>query len=769
MRSLFTYLFLAVLYVVLLCSCQGIKHIPEGEKLYTGTKIKLTSQEKLRNKKDIKEAVEVTIRPKPNKKLLGMRPKIWFYYAAGDTSKNKFRKWVKTKLGEPPVLLSEVKPSETSKYIDARLFNIGIFNSLTTSQLKENKKTASVEYTSQVHNPYTIGKVKFPADSLYLLKVVASNADKTLLKEGDDYKLDVLKNERSRIDAVLKDSGYYYFNADYISFVGDTIKDTKVINIKLVLKPETPQRAIESYRIKNITVNPEYSLGDNRRREAIDTLVVDSIVFYNREYIIKPSVLLRSIYFRPYDKYSRRNHNITLNRLMSMGNYKFVNVKFTDADSSSNNLLNALIQLTPIPKRTFRSEINIVSKSNDFIGPHVNVNYKNRNTFNGAELLSLNLGGSLETQFSGSYKNTYSYEIGPQVELFFPKFIVPFRLKKTGSFYVPKTRISVGYDYIKRTDYFNLASLQFIFGYKWKETAKTEHELNPVNINYTAVSNKSDKFNELLNENPFLKKSYEEQFIAGLFYSYTFNEQVVPEQKNQFYLNTTAELSGNTLSLIKKTFYGEKPSPDDPSRFAGTVYSQFARGTIDVRNNFNFKKKNKIALRLYTGVGTPYGNSSTLPYIKQFFSGGANSLRAFIINSVGPGTYNRENNTDASFLQQGGDIKLEGNAEYRCNLFSIFKGAIFLDAGNVWLLKKNPAINSEPFAFNRFYNELALGTGVGLRLDASFFVIRLDIGIPLRKPWLEEGNRWVADEINFGSGSWRSDNMIFNLAIGYPF
>lgn len=769
MRSLFTYLLLGVLYAFLLSSCQGTKHIPEGEKLYTGAKVKLTSQEKLRHKKNIKEAVETAVRPKPNKKLLGMRPKLWFYYVAGNPTKKGFRNWVKTKLGEPPVLLSEVKPGETSKYIDARLFNIGIFNSSTTSQLKEGKKTASIEYTSQVHNPYTIGKIKFPSDSLLILKVIASSADKTLLKEGDDYKLDVLKKERSRIDAVLKDSGFYYFNTDHISFVGDTVRDTKIINIKLAIKPETPERAIEVYRLKNITVNPEYSLGSSTSRESTDTLVVDSVVFYNREYIIKPSVLLRSIYFRPYDNYSRRNHNITLNRLMSMGNYKFVNVKFTDADSSNNNLLNVLIQLTPMPKRTFRSEINIVSKSNDFIGPHIDFSYKNRNTFSGAELLSVNLGGSFETQLSGKYKNTISYEVGPKVELFFPKFIVPFRLKKTGSFYVPKTHISIGYNYIKRTDYFNLASLQFVFGYKWKETAKTEHELNPININYTAVSNKSDQFNALLDENPFLKKSYEEQFIAGLFYSYTFNEQVVPDQKNQFYMNATAELSGNTLSLIKKTFYGETPSSDNPSRFAGTIYSQFARGTIDLRNYFNFKKKNKIALRLFTGVGAPYGNSSTLPYIKQFFSGGANSIRAFIINSVGPGTYNRENNTDASFLQQGGDIKLEGNAEYRCNLFSIFKGAIFLDAGNVWLLKKNPSIESEAFAFNHFYNELAVGTGVGLRLDASFFVIRLDIGIPLRKPWLEEGNRWVADEINFGSGSWRSDNMIFNLAIGYPF
>ncbi len=755
------------LLAFLMQGCTATRLVPDGEKLYTGASVKLSAQEKLRDKKEIIEVAESAIRPKPNKKIFGMRPKLWFYYKAGNPQKKGFRHWVKTKLGEPPVYMSEVKPDETAKFVDARFFNYGIFKSVTVPAVVEKKKTAHVNYLSEVHNPFTIGYVRFAADSLPVSRVMEAAKSKTLLEKDSNYSLDVLKKERERIDAVLKDSGYFYFNADALLFTGDTIMSDKIINLSLSIKPETPKKNTTVYRIGQVTVNPEFSLGRGRMNAA-DTIVVDSVVFYNREYTVKPSVLLRSIYVRPGSIYSRRNHNITLNRLMGMGNYKFVNVKFAAADSSQSPLLNALIQLTPMPKRTFRSEFNIVSKSNDFIGPHLQAGYKNRNTFNGAELLSFNLGGSFETQFSGQRTDLFSYEIGPQVELFFPKFIVPFRLKRTGSFFVPKTRVSVAYQYIKRVDYFNLTSLQMVFGYKWKETAKTEHELNPININYATVSKKSQQFNDLLDQNPFLRKSYEEQFIAGLFYSYTFNEQVIPTQKNQFYINATAEFSGNTLSLIKRTFYKESPSPLNPSRFAGSIYSEFSRGTIDMRHYFNFKKKNKIVLRLFTGVGVPYGNSSTLPYVKQFFSGGANSIRAFVINSLGPGTYRAADNS-ASFLQQGGDMKLEGNAEYRCNLAGIFKGAVFVDAGNVWLLKRNESIDAAPFSFNSFHNEMAVGTGVGLRLDASFFVIRLDVGIPLRKPFLPEGERWVVDAINFGSGSWRSDNLIFNLAIGYPF
>ena len=453
---------------------------------------------------------------------------------------------------------------------------------------------------------------------------------------------------------------------------------------------------------------------------------------------------------------------------MSMGNFKFVQIKFSDSDTTAPGYLDVNILMTTMPNHTFRAELDMVSKSNNFTGPRLNLSFLNRNTFSGAELLNLNMAGSFEAQLSGSNKNLFSYNLNPQVELTFPRFIVPFKIKRTNSIYIPKTRLSLSYNYLKRVDYFDMRTSQFIYGFKWKENIKKEHELNPINVSYTSLGNQSAAFTDLLASNPFLKKSYEEQFIAGGNYSFTYNEQVVPVKKMQYFLLATAETAGNVFSLAK-LIGGEKPSSENPSKVVGSIYSQYAKLSIDARGYFNFSDKNKMAMRVFAGVAKPFGNSSILPYTKQFFSGGPNSLRAFQINSVGPGT-NYQNSDNRGFLQLGGDIKLEMNGEYRFNIYRFFKGALFVDAGNVWLQKSNPANTGSPFLFSTFMNEIAVGTGVGLRIDVSFFILRFDLAMPLRKiPKPGDNFRWVTDQINFANSSWRSENLILNIAIGYPF
>jgi len=377
------------------------------------------------------------------------------------------------------------------------------------------------------------------------------------------------------------------------------------------------------------------------------------------------------------------------------------------------------------------------------------------------------MAGSFEAQFSGKNKNLFSYSFNPQVEIYFPRFVAPFHINNVSSMYTPKTRISFSYNYLKRVDFFNLRTFQFIYGYKWKEDIKKEHELNPINVSYTSLSKQSPAFTEILAVNPFLKKSYEEQFIAGASYSFVYNEQVIPGKKIHYYFHLSAETSGNAFSLVK-SIGGDKASSDNPARVIGSIYSQYSKLSMDTRGYFNFTNTNKIALRIFAGIGKPYGNSSTLPYIKQFFSGGPNSIRAFHINTVGPGSY-LQNNNNRGFLQLGGDIKLEANAEYRFSIIRFLKGAVFVDAGNVWLLKSNPANVVSPFSFSKVMDELAVGAGVGLRVDVSFFILRFDLATPLRKPWLPEGQRLVVNDINIGSSAWRSDNLILNVAIGYPF
>lgn len=757
-----------ILISLLLASCSGTRHLPEGEKLYTGAEIKLESVDKP-NTRLAKAAAESAVRPSPNKVFLGIRPKLWMYNAAGEEPKTKLEKWLRKK-GEEPVLMSSVKPGATSAIIDAKLFNLGIFKSYTESKTIEKKRTAKVIYTSNIHDPYVVTNLEYAIQDDSLSRLILAEKDNSVIKPGQDYNLDNLRNERMRIDAFLKNKGYFYFNPDYLLFKADTSDVNKTVAFKLALKDSLPKSALTVYRLNNVNINQNYSLNERRTRNNPDTMIVQDMVFFGKEerMAIKPQVLARSIYLHKHDIFSRQNHLITLNRLMSMGNFKLVQVNFAESTDSVPGLLDANILMTPMPKRTFRAEIDMVSKSNNYSGPRMNLSILNRNTFGGAELLNLKLAGSFEAQLGNRNENLYSYSYNPQLELTFPRFLVPFNIRKTSSIYIPKTSLLLSYNFLKRVNYFDMRTFRLVCGFKWKENIRKEHELNPIDISYTSVGNQSDLFTKLINANPFLEKSYEEQFIAGGSYSFTYNEQMLTGKKLQSYFHIGTELAGNVFSL-GKVIGGKKISSDDPGKVVGSVYSQYAKLSLDGRTYFTFKDKNKMALRLFAGIATPFGNSSVMPYSKQFFSGGPNSIRAFQINSVGPGTY-FQNPDSLGLLQLGGDIKLEMNAEYRFGIYRFFKGALFVDAGNVWLQKSNPSDLGTPFRFSGFMNELAVGAGVGMRIDVSFFILRFDLAMPLRKkPELEDNFRWVTNEIDFGSSTWRKDNLVLNVAIGYPF
>jgi len=760
-------------FLILICTfmaaCSGTKLLPKGEKLYTGAEMKLVSTDKSSthiNKGLIESIAKMSFRPEPNTSYFGLRPQVWMYMKGGENPKSKFKKWLR-KIGQAPVLMSNIKPEITAAVIDAKLFNIGIFNSLTKFNIVEKEHTASIIYTSYIHTRFKVKEITYSISDDSLSSLILSAKDMSVIKVGDDYNLSLLTAERIRIDALLKNKGYFYFNPDYLLFKADTSDVNRTISLKLTLKDSIPENATTVYRINNVFINQNYSLSEEPKDSTIDTLMFHKTVFLGKakEQNISPRVILRSVYLKKNEIYSRENHTITLNRLMSMGNFKFVQVKFSSSDTTATGYLDATILMTPMPIHTFRAEMDIVSKSNNYTGPQLDLSLLNRNTFNGAELLNLTMAGSFEAQL-GQNNNLFSYSLNPQVELTFPRFLVPFSIRSF-SRYIPKTRLLLSYDFLKRVGYFDQNTFQFIYGFKWKQDIRVDQEFNPVNISYATIGNESPIFIALLNANPFLKKSYEEQFIAGGNYSFTYNEQMIPEKRIQYYFHFTAETAGNLFSLAN-IIGGANISANNPSKVVGTIYSQYAKLSVEGRAYYNFEDKNKIALRLFTGVGNSYGNSSTLPYSVQFFSGGPNSIRAFPINSVGPGTY-LQNTTTNEFLQLGGDIKVEMNAEYRFGIYRFLKGALFVDAGNVWLQRSNPENIGTPFAISTFMNEMAVGAGAGLRLDVSFFILRFDLAMPLRKPWLPDNQRWVINQINFGNPTWRSDNLLLNIAIGYPF
>ena len=389
---------------LLLTACSGLKHLPPGEKLYTGANVKLEYNENLKKKKIrfIEKVAETGIRPEPNKSFLGMRPRVWLHMVTSDNSNTWLGKWLR-KRGKAPVYLSSVKPAATAGIIDARLFNIGIFNAITGYEVAEKERTAKIIYTSYIHKPYTFGELTYAIDNDSLKQAILSEKEKSLVKTGYDYNLELLRSERNRIDAMLKNKGYFYFDPDYLLFKADTSSADGIVPVQLSLKDSIPDESLTVYSINDVFIDQDYTLSKEFSDKNTDTLHYRNYVFRGSKSYqnIRPRVILKSVYLRNGKVYSRQNHNITLNRLMSMGNFKFVQVKFADSDTTAAGLLDVDILMTAMPRRTFRAEMDIVSKSNNFAGPRINLSLLNRNTFRGAELLNLNLGGSYEAQLSG--------------------------------------------------------------------------------------------------------------------------------------------------------------------------------------------------------------------------------------------------------------------------------------------------------------------------------------------------------------------------------
>ncbi len=761
---------LICLLLLVLSACNNIRRLPEGENLYIGAKVNVESKDKV-NKGDIKTELLKIPRPKPNEKLLGMRIRLSLYnYYTGDAPKKKFKSMVRRKYAEKPVFESQLNASNVADIMVNRLNTLGYFDASVSYSITTRKRKTSVEYTATVTAPYTINSIIFPKDSGLIGRMIRESESESLIKPGMQYSLDLLKAERVRIDYYLKNNGFYYFNQDYLLFKADSTVGTKTVDIRLTVKRNLPAKAYMPYNIRNVYVNPGYRRSQDTITMRNDTLKVDGYYYFNKDSAFRPEVVLRSIFIKKGDYYSRKKYSLTVNRLMGMGVFRNVTIKFTDTIIGGIGYMDALINLTPMPKKSIQVEVETVTKTNNYTGPAATLSFKNRNLFRGAELWLFNLNGNFETQFSKLQSGFNSYEFGANTQLYFPKFIAPFNIRNVSSIYVPKTKVDLGFRLLNRVLYFRMAAFNASFGYVWKESAQKEWEVTPFSVNFARLLGTTSAFETLLIDNPFLRKSFEEQFTIGGKYGFTYNSLVGTEKRNQYYFNSMFDVSGNAFSTVQSLIEGRKPSDADPFLLFGYRYSQYAKLSIDARYYLNINKDNRIATRVLAGVGVPYGNSNSMPYIKQFFSGGSNSIRAFLPRTIGPGSYVIPDSlANKGYLDQAGDIKLEANIEYRFTIVSVLKGALFLDAGNVWLTRKNDIVPNGEFNPNRYYKEFAVGTGLGLRADISFFVIRLDVGMPLRKPSLPENERWVYNRIQFGDGKWRKQNLVLNIAIGYPF
>lgn len=765
-----------VLIMILLAGCTATRFLKEGETFYAGAEIDVVS-EKVQGQNEIKKKLQEYIKPKPNSKFLGSRPGPWFYFIAGTPKKQKgFRYFLKNRLGKKPVLLSDVDPERIASTLENEFNNEGYFRSKVTREIVSNRKTSRIIYSTYLNPPFHLNNINY-----LLFDTLTSDATnrlkkESLLKTDQRYSLDRLQAEQNRIEVAAQNMGYFYFDDRYLLFEADSTVGQRGVDLDLIFESDSPAKAKRIYTIRSVNVFPSYSLGNDSLSTTGDTIKIKGYNYIDNLHAFHPEIITEVINIRKDSIYRKIDHEYTLSRLMSLNTFKFVNVKFTDdpLDSSS---LHANVYMTPLTKKSLRLQLQVVSKSNNFVGPGMEVTFTNRNFLRGAELFQLRLSGAYESQISRQQSGALNaVEIGVEASLTVPRFITPFNIPYRSAKYLPQTQFRVGYNLQQRLQFFKLTSFNVGYGYTWRETTLKTHSFFPIDLSYVRSSNTSAEFDQRLAENPTLANSFQDQFIPGLTYSFTLNTQLREDidlkyiQQNQnksnFYFHSTIGLAGNLLNLIQSA---GNPG-GQPYEVFGFPYSQFIRGEIDFRYYLQFDRHQKLATRLAMGIGYAFGNSSHLPYIKQFAVGGSNSIRAFPARSVGPGTFNIRDNAAGAplFIDQRSDMKLEANAEYRFDIVKSLKGAVFVDAGNIWSLGED---DREGAAFNKntFLNELAAGTGVGLRYDFSFFILRLDAAFPIRKPYLPINDRWVLDKIDFNSSDWRRENLILNIAIGYPF
>lgn len=768
-----------LLTCLLLAACSSTRTVPKGDRLYTGAQVTVKGPASLtaRQKKVLRAELSGLTRPRPNARFLGMPFKLWVYNLFGNRKDSSFFGRLRNRWGQPPMLLSQLELEQNVKVLQSHLENRGYFTAKVTGDTAVGKKKAHAEYTATTGELYRIASVSFPSDSSYLAHHIRHDSANTLLKIGAPFDLELIKTERIRIDAHLKEDGFYYFSPEFLYVkVDSTIGDYKV-NMYVTVKEQTPEMARRSFRINDVYIYADYSLA---------TAEVDTSKAYAENhsgyYIIdrkkkyKPRLLERTMQFQAGDVYNRTDHNLTLNRLIDLNLYKFVKNRFEPAPWVDSPRLNAFYYLTPLPKKSLSAEVTGTQKSNGFTGSEITFRWRDRNTFRGGEHLTLSayIGSEIQTggrsdtskaaaAFEEVKGNTY--RVGAEASLTLPKFLVPFFDIPNEGGYAPRTNFRLGYDVLNKRKLYTLNSFTAMFGYSWKQNIRRLNELFPMTVTYVQPMNETELYELRKQQFPSLARATEQQFILGAFYRFQYNDFVQANAPPKaFYVNGLADVSGNIAGLIK----GGNAKEGDTAELFGTPFSQYVKLEADGRYYHKIGLNNTWANRIIVGIGVPYGNSIEIPFIKQFFVGGNNSLRGFRSRSVGPGTF-LDTSFQAAFVpEQTGDIKLELNTELRPRLSGPLYGAFFIDAGNVWLKNDDKYTGKPGGQFSgKFLSQLAVDAGIGLRLDIQLFVIRLDMAFPLRKPWEEDP--WVFNDINVGNRNWRKANIIYNFAIGYPF
>ena len=804
-NSITTYILLLTA-AVLLVACSMTKNIPEGDQLFTGLKkityddyvltdsAGVTAEVATKNFTQTQEEVEAALATAPNGAIFGssyyrmpfsMGLSIWNHYHDRDT---KFAKWMTKAFGKQPVLMSWVNPELRAQVAEGVLHNHGYFNGYVGYNViqQKNPKTAKIAYDVHPGRLYTldsIGYFGFPAEADSLIHATSAEAQ---IHKGDPFVVSRLDAERQRIGSLLRNNGYYYYQPSYASYLADTFVVDGRAQLQLRMANDVPVEATHKWYIGRVTINMKKTF----REQATDSVVgrYFTVRYSGKKPPIRTRVLMADMKLRPRQLYSYDNYQQSVAKINAMGLFSMTDFTFTPRDTSLTSNLSPLTPRADTLDLTlncvfdkpwdFYIETNFNARTIGRIGPELRMGVTRRNAFRGGEKIDVNVHGSYEWATSGG-SNMNNYEYGADASIEFPRIIAPFfggnrvrrdkdgRIIRRRRFYsTPSTIAKVSTDIIYRPSYYKMHVNSGEWTYRWQTSAQSRHEFSPLTVKYQFMNSHTDAFDSLVRINPYLAVTMQDYFIPEMRYTYTYTSPV--ELLNPIRWETTLSESGNVVSL----FYllaGHDWNEKDKKLFKNP-YSQFLKLETDFTKTWRLNSSSNLVGHINAGYIWTYGNSDWVPNSEMFYVGGANSIRAFSVRGVGPGAVRSFGQHAFDYIFRNGSIKFVSNIEYRCQLFGNLHGALFLDAGNVWTPPGDhyddpdmeETFSPGNFRLKNFFRELALGTGIGIRYDLDFLIIRLDWGIGLHLPYETSRSGY------FNVDSF-SRNQTLHFAIGYPF
>lgn len=764
---------MAILAVIVLAACSTTKHLPEGETLYLGLKkVNIVNEDKSPAAENALEEVNGAISIAPNNAIF-VNPNVRFPIPFGLWIYNRFERyekgfghWIFKKLAANPVLISTVNPDTRVKVATNLLHDYGYFNGKVTYQVDStrNPRAVKLSYDINMGKPYFIDTLEYRGFSAYADSLIKANLSGRLVNKGDHFNVVTLNSERDRIIDLLRNYGYYYARSEFITFYADTLKNPGHVCIRMQPKNNLPPEALRTYFLGNTNVR---LTGYNGEEPTDSIRLRDFTIHYSGD---KPglrfNVLRNRFIYRKGEQYSLRRQNYTQEALSRLGVFKYNEFQYVPRGNDTLDInVNSLFDL-PYDSEL---ELNATMKSTKQTGPGAIFKLSRKNFLRMGASLSLELNGSYEWQTSSTVNREKSvmnsYELGAALTLDFPRIILPWIKNRIDPFRFPShTNFKIYIDQVNRARYFRMLSFGGSVSYSFQPSRSMKHTVTPLHLAFNRLQHRTAAFDSVATANPMLFRSLDDQFIPSVTYTFTFDDSW-KQKRVQWWWENSISSAGNITSLIYQAF-GKKLSQRD-KKFLGTPFAQYLKYTTELRPLIKFDDRNHLAMRFMAGVIWAYGNKTVAPYSEQFYVGGANSIRAFSIRSIGPGRFHPAETSRFSYVDETGDIKLEANLEYRFriigNLFGgSLNGATFLDAGNVWLMRSDSSRPGSQFTFKKFFDSVALGSGVGIRYDLSFLVLRLDWGIALHVPY-ETGKSGYYNIPRF------KDGMGVHFAIGYPF